>query len=95
MGDVNGTNEVFLKLDTGGHNALIRDIVITKDKKYFISASEDKTVKVWDIETGKEVKKFIGEIGKGVNGKIYSILLTPDEQKLFVTVFTKKTDVVT
>ena len=34
--DVNVSNEIFLRLDTKSHNALIRDIIITKDKKYFI-----------------------------------------------------------
>ena len=33
-------NDVFLKLDTGGHTALIHDIIVTKSGD-IISASED------------------------------------------------------
>jgi len=84
------SNEVFLKLDTGGHTGLIRDIIVTKDKKHFISASQDKTVRVWDINTGKEVKKFLGQIGNSVNGKIHGILLTPNEKYLIISVFFEK-----
>ena len=74
----------ILKLDTGGHMALIRDIVAMKDGRRIISASDDKTIRIWDTETGQETAKILGQIGWGDEGKILTIALTPDERWLAV-----------
>jgi len=66
-------NKTTLMLNTNSHTSLIRDIIITEDKKEIITASDDKSVRVWDIESQKEVKKFLGEIGDGDEGKIFAI----------------------
>ena len=76
-------NNATLKLNTNGHMSMIRDVIITNDK-HIITASDDKTVKVWNSETGKETKKFLGEISTGSNGKVFSIALNPDETYLAV-----------
>jgi len=75
--------EAILKLDTGGHSALIRDILVTKSGD-IISAGDDKTIRVWDSKTGKEKRKILGEIGEGSEGVIYAIALSPDERFLAV-----------
>jgi WD40 repeat protein len=46
----------LLMLDTGGHMALIKDIVFTPDGRQLVSASDDKTIRVWDLATGKTVR---------------------------------------
>lgn len=76
-------NEAILKLDTKGHTALTRDIIVTKDKD-IISANDDKTIRIWDSTTGQEKRKILGEIGSGSEGKIYTIALSSDEQYLAV-----------
>ncbi len=72
--------EAILRLDTGGHTALIKDIIVTKEGD-IISASDDKTIRVWDSSTGREKRKILGEIGDGY-GQIYAIALSPDEKYL-------------
>ncbi len=76
--------EALLQLDTGGHKALIRDVLVTSDKRYLVSASEDKTIRIWDTRSKKEVRKILGQIGPGSEGMIYAIALTPDDQTLAV-----------
>jgi len=56
--------EAILKLDTKGHTAMIRDIIVTKSGD-IISASDDKTIRVWDSATGKEKRKILGQIVRG------------------------------
>lgn len=75
--------EPILQLDTRGHTGLIKDIIITRSGD-IITASHDKTIRVWDSTTGKEKRKILGQIGAGSEGKIYAIALSPDEEFLAV-----------
>lgn len=76
-------SQAILKLDTKGHTGRIWDIIVTKDKN-IISASDDKTIRVWDSKTGREKRKILGQIGSGSEGKIFAIALSPDERYLAV-----------
>ena len=75
--------DAILKLDTKGHTALIRDIIVTKSGD-IISASDDKTIRVWDSATGKEKRKILGQIGavkrkiEGVGETVWSIGINRD-----------------
>jgi len=75
-------SDAILSIDTGGHTAMIRDIIVTK-RGDIISASEDKTIRVWSSRDGAEKRKILGQIGAD-NGEIYAIALSPDEQYLAV-----------
>ena len=75
--------EAILQLDTKGHTALINDILVTKSGD-IISASTDKTIRVWDSKTGREKRKILGEIGAGNEGMIFAIALSGDERYLAV-----------
>ena len=72
-------DEPILQLDTGGHTGLINDVIVTKSED-IITASDDKTIRVWDSATGREKRKILGEIGAGSEGMIYAIALSPDEE---------------
>ncbi len=74
----------ILSIDTGGHMAVIRDIMFTKDGNYLISASDDKTVRVWDVQTGDIVRVIRGQIAEGPEGKIFAAALSPDNRWLAV-----------
>ncbi len=76
-------NEAILRLETGGHTTIINDIIVTKSGD-IISASDDKTIRVWDSLTGREKRKILGQIGDGPEGKIFAIALSPDEEYLAV-----------
>ena len=43
-----------------GHSGLVRSIAFSSDGVYLVSGSEDKTVKLWDMQTGGIVKEFEG-----------------------------------
>ncbi|MGE0211497.1 MAG: hypothetical protein AB7S41_07370 [Parvibaculaceae bacterium] len=79
---VQAADNVILSLDTGGHMSLIRSIAFTPDGRRLISASDDKTIRIWDLETGKSVATLRGEVGDGDPGKVLSIAVSPDGRLL-------------
>ena len=61
--------DFHLDLDTGGHRAFIKDIAFTSDGQYLVSASDDKTIRIWDIDSGITLRTLRGFIGPGNDGK--------------------------
>ncbi len=43
-----------------GHTDQVNCVVLSKDNKYLISASSDKTIKIWNTQSGKIEKTLIG-----------------------------------
>lgn len=74
--------DTFLKLDTRGHTSKIQAIAVDNSGN-IISAGDDKTIRVWD-SSGNEIRKILGQIGSGSEGKIYTIALSPDNRYLAV-----------
>lgn len=65
-----------------GHKSQIRDVAVSKDQKYIITASFDKTIKKWDLATGEIVMEYRSKIGPGFEGAVYYIELAPNNQFL-------------
>jgi len=78
------TGPPILQINSGGHMNLISDIFFTRDRKHLISASRDKTIRVWNIQTGKTVRILRGQIGSGYQGQIFAAAISPDNQWLAV-----------
>ena len=68
----------ILQIESGGHMALIRALEVTPDGRRLISAGDDKTIRIWDIETGNLLRVLRGEIGADDHGKIYALAISPD-----------------
>ena len=67
----------ILQIESGGHLSLIRSLQVTGDEKWLISASDDKTIRVWNLETGRLQRVLRGEIGQNDHGKIYAVAMSP------------------
>ncbi|MFL5753794.1 MAG: caspase family protein, partial [Bacteroidia bacterium] len=76
------SDDHFLVINPNGHKSNVRDIEITADGKQIVSCSFDKTVKIWDAESGEVIREMRGQIGKGSEGMVYTMSLSPDNKYL-------------
>ena len=83
----------MLVLDTGGHMALIMSVVFSPDGRQIVSASNDKTIRIWDLDTGKTTRILRGEIAQGDEGTLYAMALSPDGQRLAGAGWTKNNEI--
>ena len=44
----------------GGHSAYVNGVAVTADGRRAVSASGDNTLKVWDLESGRELRTLAG-----------------------------------
>jgi len=68
----------ILKIETGMHIAAITSIGIDKGERFLVTGSLDKTIKVWELRTGRLIKTLRPPIGSGNEGKIYAVAISPD-----------------
>jgi len=43
-----------------GHNHFVQDVVLSSDGQFALSASWDKTLRLWDLNTGVTTRRFVG-----------------------------------
>ena len=43
-----------------GHNGFVSDVVISSDGQFALSSSWDKTLRLWDLNTGLTTRRFVG-----------------------------------
>jgi len=80
--------EPMLRIETGMHTAMIKAVSVDAAGRWLVTASEDKTVRVWDLAgSGDEGGRVKGpaptrvlrpSIGPGNEGKLFAVAISPD-----------------
>jgi WD40 repeat protein/uncharacterized caspase-like protein len=76
-------SEKILRINPAGHKGQIRDMLFDNDGN-IITASLDKTIKIWNGKEGYLEREIFGHIGPGLEGAIYCMALSPDNKYLAV-----------
>ncbi len=72
--------KVTLTLDVGGHTHDIKKLAFTPDGKHLVTGSGDGSIRVWDVESGRTVRRIYPP-ERRANGLF---ALAPDGQRLAV-----------
>ncbi|VTS05784.1 serine/threonine-protein kinase [Tuwongella immobilis] len=71
-------SELKLRLHDGtirtfaGHTGIVRTVVFSSNRKYLLSAGDDGTIRVWNVESGKTVEQFPAQ-----HGRILTLAVAP------------------
>lgn len=71
-------SEPILRIDPGMHTAKIWRISADERGRWLATASEDKTIRVWDLADGKLLSTLRPPIGPGDEGKLNAVAMSPD-----------------
>src|SRR5690349_12945796 len=69
--------EPKLKATFRGHKSVVASVAYSPDGKTLASGSQDKTIKLWDVATGKEQATL-----KGHTSAVMSVAYSPDGKTL-------------
>src|SRR4051794_37792488 len=67
-----------LVVDPGAHTAAIWRIDADREGRFLVTASEDKTVRVWAAEDGRLLRTIRLPAGPGEIGKAWAVAISPD-----------------
>ena len=68
----------ILRIETGMHTAPIKRIGVDAANRYLVTASHDKTVRVWELPSGRLLRVIRPALGAGNEGKLFAVALSPD-----------------
>lgn len=68
----------ILRIETGAHTAPIRRIATDAAGRYVVTASEDKTARVWDAATGQLLETLRPPQGDNAEGRLYTVAMSPE-----------------
>ncbi|MDD5285104.1 MAG: caspase family protein [Desulfuromonadaceae bacterium] len=71
-------NAPILRIETGTHLSRISSIDEDRSGKILVTASFDKTVRIWDSATGKLSGVIRPPIGEQQEGRVEAVAITPD-----------------
>jgi WD40 repeat protein len=80
--------EPILRIETGMHTSTVRDMAVDSGEKFLVTASGDKTARVWDLGTGRLLKTLRPPIGSGFEGKLDGIAISANGDLVSVAGFT-------
>jgi WD40 repeat protein len=72
------SSQPVLRIETEMHTATINGIDVDAARRYLVTGSEDKTVRVWELATGRLLRTLRPPAGNDNGGKFFAVAISPD-----------------
>jgi WD40 repeat protein len=76
------SQDPILRIETGMHTASIRRIAVDAQCSLAATGSQDKTVRLWSLPTGRLLRTQRLPIGDGDLGKMWPVAVSPDGKRV-------------
>jgi WD40 repeat protein len=76
------STEPILRIEAGAHLSLVTRVSTDAQGRWIVSASEDKTARVWDATTGRLLSVLRPPVGPESVGALYAAVLSPDGKQV-------------
>ncbi|HYF68444.1 MAG TPA: caspase family protein [Ohtaekwangia sp.] len=73
-----------LIIDSKGHTGLVNELVFLDGGRKLLSAGNDKTIRLWDVNNGTLLRTLFINQTEGYHGRIYAAAITADEKTLAI-----------
>ena len=68
----------MLRIEAGMHTAPIRRIDVDAAERFLVTASHDKTARVWDLANGQLLQILRPPLGADNEGQLHAVAISPD-----------------
>lgn len=68
----------ILRIETGMHTTIIRRLVADRERNRLLTASDDKTIRVWQMPQARLLSIIRPPIDAGHEGRIFGLAVSPD-----------------
>jgi WD40 repeat protein len=72
------------------HTAAIRRIAVDSKERFLVTASQDKSARIWDLATGRLLTILRPPVGEDDEGALYTVAISPDGATIAVGGLTGK-----
>lgn len=78
----------MLRIEPQLHFAPIKRMDVDAAERFVVTASDDKTARVWEVKTGELLQVLRPPMGEGNEGKLYAVAISPDGELVAVAGWT-------
>lgn len=73
----------IFRINTDMHISAINSVAIDREwSRFIVTGSDDKTIRVWEQETGRLLKIIRPPIGDGIDGQITTVAISPNGETI-------------
>ncbi len=73
----------FPRIEAGAHIGAVPRLAVAPSGRLMVSASYDKTIRVWSLPDGRQRTVLRPPIGPAQEGELYAVAISPDGRRVF------------